>query len=178
MVSYVARRRRWYKRLRLLDEGIQVSESILADQLLDCASLTEAEKLSVRTVTSNSAEFEPISDCLRRLYHDVHQKESRKPDGAFPKGGKGGSRFGDKPQSCNFNAYHSLGRQGWQAKPFGTDRRPPPRAHFTATHEDETEEDEAETPQCAWTVAHHGDYHGEGAEDSESYNVQTVIGPP
>ena len=57
----------------------------------------------------------------------------------------------------------------------------PHRAHFTATHEDETEEDEAETPPCAWTVA----YHGEVAESEEevfedsifSYNVQTVMDP-
>ena len=78
MRSYTTRRKRWYARLRNLDAGMQVSEPLLTEQLLDCASLNESQKLSIRTVTGNSEVFDTVSDAMRKLFHDIERKESRR----------------------------------------------------------------------------------------------------
>ena len=40
MASYVSRRSRWWVRIKELDPSLSLTESVLADNLLDCAGLT------------------------------------------------------------------------------------------------------------------------------------------
>ena len=77
MSSYIARRRRWFTRLKYLDEGTTVSDNILADYLLDCAGLTEEQILMVRTATQNKSVSADIAEFLRRQHNELHLKESR-----------------------------------------------------------------------------------------------------
>ena len=61
IISYISRRRRWYKRLRFLDESTVISENILSDSLMDCSGTSEQEKLSIRTLAGESTDFETIA---------------------------------------------------------------------------------------------------------------------
>ena len=47
MQQYVGRRRRWWARLKKLDDQIGASEAILADMLLEGAGLDETQKLLI-----------------------------------------------------------------------------------------------------------------------------------
>ena len=171
MRSYVTRRKRWYTRLRLLDSGITVSEPLLVEQLLDCAMLTEEQKLSLRTITSNSEVFDTVAENMRKLFHDVEKKESKKQDLSTSM-----RRGGQRPR--NANTFRSLGRKGWQSRSSGGGFRP--RAHVAeAVQSDE----EVPAPPCAWTVVEsQPDASSDQAEDDEedniySYNVVTCIAP-
>ena len=54
MVSYIARRRRWWLQLKTLDTNMNVSESILADYLLTCSGLDRNQQLMIKTAIGSS----------------------------------------------------------------------------------------------------------------------------
>ena len=80
MVSYIARRKRWYDRLVALNADTRISPNILADQLLEMSGLSRSEVLMVRTATNNESNLTTISECLRRQHPDIHELEKRSSD--------------------------------------------------------------------------------------------------
>ena len=76
MMSYVARRLRWYNRLTLMDENTKVSDNILTDYLVDCAKITESQKLMIRTTCNALYTFETVSSALRKHHAKIHLDEA------------------------------------------------------------------------------------------------------
>ena len=78
MVSYIARRKRWVLRLTDLDSNTRVSDNILASYLLDCAGLSESEKLMIKTACGNRMNFDEIAATLRRQHPKIQDHETRR----------------------------------------------------------------------------------------------------
>ena len=127
VISFISRRRRWYKRLRFLDDSTVISENILSDSLMDCSGTSEQEKLSIRTLAGESTDFEAIATHMQRICRDLHTKESRRSDG-------GTSSPHTRPTS-GFRprtTFRALGQRGWKAKPPADRQKFRPRGHFAA----------------------------------------------
>ena len=78
MVSYIARRRRWWQKLKLLDSSIAVSESILADYLLLCSGLDRNQRLMIKTAIGSSEKtFLTVASFLRKHHPTVHEDEQK-----------------------------------------------------------------------------------------------------
>ena len=77
MVSYITRRKRWVIRLTDLDSNTRVSDNILASCLLDCARLSESEKLMIKTACGNRMNFEEIAATLRRQHPKIQDRGDR-----------------------------------------------------------------------------------------------------
>ncbi len=78
MVSYITRRKRWVLRLKYLDSNTKVSDKILASCLLDCAGLSETEKLMIKTACGNRMSFDEIAATLRRQHPKTQDHETRR----------------------------------------------------------------------------------------------------
>ena len=81
MGSYCARRKRWHKRLKGLDDGFAVSEKIQADMLLEQAGISQDQQLMVLTSTGNKYSYEKISEVLNEHHSKLHEKEKRSAHG-------------------------------------------------------------------------------------------------
>ena len=76
MQSYISRRKRWWTRIRELDSSFNVSETLLADYLLDCAGLTRDQRLMILTSTQNVRTQSAIEDALRKQHSRIHESKS------------------------------------------------------------------------------------------------------
>ena len=96
----VARRSRWWTRLKSLDPKYNMSGNILTDMLLDGSRLDKTEKLMVLTSVSNKKGFDKVADAMVTQHPRTHEDE---------KGRQSHDDDGDKK--------HNVGRF---RKPFGT----------------------------------------------------------
>lgn len=64
MASYITRRRGWWIALQNLDDSIHVPESILAEQLLSNAQITDNQRLMVRTMFQGVMTFDKVAEEL------------------------------------------------------------------------------------------------------------------
>ena len=71
MLNYINRRKRWYRKLKQLDKGVEISEGILVDLMLDCSGLTRQEKLMVQTATHADRTMDSTCDALTRARADT-----------------------------------------------------------------------------------------------------------
>ena len=77
MLSYISRRRRWWKLLKSLDSSIELSEPMRVELLLELSGLSGQESLVIKACTSDSRSFEAVAATLVEHYSDVHLKEGR-----------------------------------------------------------------------------------------------------
>ena len=77
MLSYVSRRRRWWKLLKSLDSSIELSEPMRVELLLELSGLSRQESLVIKACTSNLKSFEAVAATLVEHYSGVHLKEGR-----------------------------------------------------------------------------------------------------
>ena len=66
MLSYVSRRRRWWKLLRTLDSSIELSEPMRVELLLELSGLSCQEALVVKACTSNAKDCEAVCATPKR----------------------------------------------------------------------------------------------------------------
>ena len=86
MSSYLLRRKTWWNALQQLDKDLQVSESILAEQLLVNANVTEDQRLMIRTVLGNQLKVTSVSDELLNQHPRIHEREQRQRKGGHQHG--------------------------------------------------------------------------------------------
>ena len=77
MSSYIMRRKAWWTSLQSLDNGLTVSGSILAEQLLANSGITEDQRLMVRTMLRGNMTFERVGEELIAQHPRIHEKERR-----------------------------------------------------------------------------------------------------
>ena len=99
MASYIMRRRAWWHHLQQLDGSMQVSETILAEQLLVNAGITEDQSLMVRTTVGGKMTMDCICEELINQRPRVHEREKHRGKGygggfkPWKKGFKGGRSY-------------------------------------------------------------------------------------
>ena len=84
MLSYVSRRRRWWKLLKTLDSSIELSEPMRVELLLELSGLSRQESLVIKACTKDSKGFESVAEILVEHYTGVHLKEGRALGGSMP----------------------------------------------------------------------------------------------
>ena len=116
MSSYVLRRKAWWQALRQLDSTMQVSEGILAEQMLLNAGVSEDQRLMIRTVLGNDLDVEKVSSELLNQHPRIHEREKHRGKGY---GGSGGYQHHRQPWKKPFHkghrSYHAEDDQDWDA---------------------------------------------------------------
>ena len=172
MSSYCLRREAWWTQLREMDPGIQCSDAILGEQLLQHAGLGHLETQMVRTVCQNDlSNMTTLVNTLRDQFGMIHEKESRNH--------KGKGRYDYKPWHQRTSYMVDNGDEAWY------DEEPPQTSEqnevytAAATNEEEyyqeeelqTEEDprerEIEEEVVAWYATQNIDAQTCSLEDLE-----------
>ena len=97
IIAYTDRRKRWWTKLRKLDEKIQCSDELLASMMLDQAKFNRIERNLVLTSVNNQYDFDLLAVAMREQHPNLHSAERGKGGGGPSHPGKGrGFRKGKK----------------------------------------------------------------------------------
>ena len=77
MLSYVSRRRRWWKLLKTLDSSIELSEPVRVELLLELSGLSRQEIIVIKACAPDAKSFESVAATLVEQYSGVHLREGR-----------------------------------------------------------------------------------------------------
>ena len=77
MLSYVSRRRRWWKLLKTLDGSIELSEPMRVELLLELFGLSRQEIIVIKACAPDAKAFESVAATLVEQYSEVHLREGR-----------------------------------------------------------------------------------------------------
>ena len=77
MLSYVSRRRRWWKLLKTLDGSIELSEPMRVELLLELSGLSRQEIIVIKACAPDAKSFESVAATLVEQYSGVHLREGR-----------------------------------------------------------------------------------------------------
>ena len=77
MLSYVSRRRRWWKLLKALDGSIELSEPMRVELLLELSGLSRQEIIVIKVCAPDAKSFESVAATLVEQYSGVHLREGR-----------------------------------------------------------------------------------------------------
>ena len=77
MLSYVSRRRRWWKLLKTLDGSIELSEPMRVELLLELSGLSRQEIIVIKACAPHAKSFESVAATLVEQYSGVHLREGR-----------------------------------------------------------------------------------------------------
>ena len=77
MLSYVSRRRRWWKLLKTLDGSIECSEPMRVELLLEFSGLSTQEIIVIKACAPDAKSFETVAATLVEQYSGVHLREGR-----------------------------------------------------------------------------------------------------
>eukprot|EP00435_Cladocopium_sp_Y103_P043870 s7_g12.t1 len=176
--SYCLRREAWWIQLREMDEGIQCSDAILGEQLLQHAGLSHLEMQMIRTVCQNDlSNRDKLVTALRDQFGTIHEKETR------GKGGKGRYDY-NKPWHQR-SSYHAADANeetydesanasypGTTAETYGNNYEDdesyyPDEDGSNWTYEDDPKEYEIEEEVIAWYASQSIDAQTCSAEDLE-----------
>ena len=94
MTSYLSRRNRWWRKLKQLDDKVQISEGILTDLLLDNAGINRQERLMVLTALGGSVKTEDAEKALIKMHSRIHLLEKRNAQPSKGKGESGKAFYG------------------------------------------------------------------------------------
>ena len=94
MTSYLSRRNRWWRKLKQLDDKVQISEGILTDLLLDNAGINRQERLMVLTALGGSTKTEDAEKALIKMHSRIHLLEKKNAQPSKGKGQSGKAVYG------------------------------------------------------------------------------------
>ena len=77
MLSYVSRRRRWWKLLKTLDSSIELSEPMKVELLLELSGLPRQEIIVIKACAPDAKSSESVAAALVEQYSGVHLREGR-----------------------------------------------------------------------------------------------------
>ena len=77
VLSYVSRRRRWWKLLKTLDDSIELSEPMRVELLLELSGLSRQEIIVIKACAPDAKSFESVAATLVEQYSGVHLREGR-----------------------------------------------------------------------------------------------------
>ena len=77
MISYISRRRRWWRTLVEMDPTLSLSEQMRSELMLELANISHQEILVIRACSEGSRELGKVEEALIRSYGGVHLREGR-----------------------------------------------------------------------------------------------------
>ena len=77
MLSYVSRRRRWWKLLKTLTGSVELSEPMRVELLLELSGPSRQEIIVIKACAPDAKSLEPIVATLVEQYSGVHLREGR-----------------------------------------------------------------------------------------------------
>ena len=77
MMTYMSRRRRWWKLLKQLYDSVYIGDDVLGDLMLDSAGITDDQRRLVLTATAGETGFEEVAQVLMKQHQDSTQQEAR-----------------------------------------------------------------------------------------------------
>ena len=77
MVSYVDRRRRWWRMTSELDPTTQISESMRSELMIELSGISQQESLVVKSISGMPLTFEKVAETLISHYGSVHLRGSK-----------------------------------------------------------------------------------------------------
>ena len=77
MLSYVSRRRRWWKLLKTLERSIELSEPMRVELLLELSGISRQEIIVIRACAPDAKSFGSVAATLVEQYSGVHLREGR-----------------------------------------------------------------------------------------------------
>ena len=114
MLSYVSRRRRWWKLLRALDTSIELSEPTRVELMLELSGSSRQEALVVKACAEDSESFDSVATIPVDRYAGLHLREGRalrgqnaNPRPGFRYAGKGSKSKG-KSKGVTRRAYAAV----------------------------------------------------------------------
>ena len=126
MVSFVDRRRRWWRMISEMDATTQPSELMRCELMIEMSGITQQEALVVKAIAGTPLNFEKVGKTLIEHYGSVHLKGGRSltstasaPPKGIPKGkGKGkptwrSGYFVDAPETNDW--YDEDGSYGYDS---------------------------------------------------------------
>ena len=152
MMSYFARRKRWWRKLQQLDKNVAINEAVLTDLILDNSGLNRQERLMVLTAMGTSTKVEDAEKALIKMHSRIHATERRTGSKGGTGGGKGKGSFVKK---------FGKGKGSSKGTSF---------SYLSAVEEIFDSYDEDGTALAANEETDHGDdwvYHGEGGDDTQ-----------
>ena len=90
MLSYVSRRRRWWKLLKTFESTIELSEPMRVQLFLELSGLTRQESLVIKACAADVKSFESVAATLIDNYSGVHLREGRTLGGGSQRNSTGG----------------------------------------------------------------------------------------
>ena len=104
----------WWNHLQRLDSSLQMSEAILAEQMLVNAGISEDQRLMVRTILGGNLKVETVADELLNQHPRIHEKE-RFGKGRFGGGSQHGSGKGHWRRNYrnSHKSYWAENEQDW-----------------------------------------------------------------
>ena len=179
MSSYVLRRRTWWHTLQQLDSSVQVSESILAEQMLQNAQITEDQKLMIRTTLGGKMVIDAVAEELLNQHPRIHEREHHGRGRGYGSqqphhGGKGGWRNRDRFHRGHRGHPHSYhAEEDGDGEWIDADNASQSLAGFTedldetgaynAVYEDEVDAEMLLAEHVAWYIEEGLDFESEEA---------------
>ena len=154
MTSYLSRRNRWWRKLKQLDDKVQISEGILTDLLLDNAGINRQERLMVLTALGGSVKTEDAEKALIKMHSRIHLLEKRNAQPSKGKGQSGKAFYGKGRKGKTFKgaSYSYLGTKEELFEDLYADGSTDGAAYPALDGEDD------------WSYPDYPDFSGDGAE--------------
>ena len=80
MASYISRRKRWYQKLKDIDNTYEIPDKLLSDMLLDNSGLTEDQQLMVTNAVKPNVDFDSVAAEIRDQHPLIHERDARRSE--------------------------------------------------------------------------------------------------
>ena len=175
MISYISRRKRWWKLVTKLDTKLVMSDDMLGSLLLDHGGLPSQENLMVMTSTGNVTSFDKIKDVLILQHGRIHIRQKGKGDSGKGDQGNSSSTWTYRP---NFHRNKGKGKSrptaynadyyDWHEQEEQYPEQHSPYGYYSSGYLPEYGWDDSAWDQTRvdnnWGTAYHSSY-----DDSEQY---------
>ncbi|CAJ1424930.1 unnamed protein product [Effrenium voratum] len=123
MISYISRRRRWWRTLVEMDPTLSLSEQMRSELMLELANISHQEILVIRACSEGGRELSKVEEALIRNYGGVHLREGRvlgpssTGKGGYQTKGKGKSSFHSSSSSSGSGYWRRSALPAWSGYP-------------------------------------------------------------
>ena len=112
MTSYISRRRRWWRKLLEMDDGVSLSDPMRGELLLEGSGLSKTEQLMIKTAAGDNQSFDVYAKFLLEFHGQIHLRSWSAFGNASPRRQKGGGKFSSK------SSYKGGKGRSWQRSAY------------------------------------------------------------
>ena len=112
MTSYISRRRRWWRKLLEMDDGVSLSDPMRGELLLEGSGLSKTEQLMIKTAAGDNQSFDVYAKFLLEFHGQIHLRSWSAFGNTSPRRQKGGGKFSGK------SSYKGGKGRSWQRSAY------------------------------------------------------------